>query len=175
MNKKFNLPEGYKLIPEYEDYAINYSGEIIRAVSSYQNQIPAGTKIKHSITSKGRHRVQLSKDKQHKKFFVHRLVMLTFVGVSDLEVNHIDGNPSNNSLDNLEYCTKIENMRHAHFHMLYPVGEMHHNSITTTENVRRIRELYADGVNCTELGKQFGMHRDNVRYIVKRKTWKHVT
>ena len=47
-----------------------------------------------------------------KSFAVHRLVMLAFVGKSDLVVNHLDLNKLNNRLDNLEYCTRRENVHH---------------------------------------------------------------
>lgn len=46
-------------------------------------------------------------------YSVHRLVMLAFVGSSDLHVNHIDGIPSHNWLSNLEYVTCAENNQHA--------------------------------------------------------------
>ena len=43
---------------------------------------------------------------------VHRLVMRTFVGESELEVNHKNGDKSDNRLSNLEYNTLRENMNH---------------------------------------------------------------
>lgn len=43
---------------------------------------------------------------------VHRLIMYAFVGISDLTVNHIDGNKENNSISNLEYMTREEQNTH---------------------------------------------------------------
>lgn len=52
-------------------------------------------------------RVQLHKDGMEKKFFVHRLVAQAFLpNLNKLQfVNHKDENPSNNSVENLEWCT----------------------------------------------------------------------
>ena len=50
-----------------------------------------------------------------KKYRIHRLVASTFIpnpdGLSD--VNHLDGNKENNSLENLEWTSHRNNMRHA--------------------------------------------------------------
>lgn len=43
---------------------------------------------------------------------LHRLVAKTFLGESNLQVNHIDKNKTNNSLCNLEYVTQSENLFH---------------------------------------------------------------
>lgn len=51
---------------------------------------------------------------------VHCLVAEAFLGVSDLLVNHKDGNKANNHLDNLEYVTYRENAQHAHDIGLHP-------------------------------------------------------
>lgn len=49
-----------------------------------------------------------------KHYYVHRLVMYAFEGVSTLEVNHMDWNKENNMLNNLEYCTTSENQLHSY-------------------------------------------------------------
>lgn len=60
-------------------------------------------------------RVTLWKDGKPKDFLVHRLVAFAFIPkIKGKEcINHIDGNPKNNSLENLEWCTHLENNRHA--------------------------------------------------------------
>lgn len=51
---------------------------------------------------------------RRKNYRVHRLILAAFTGeMRDLDVNHLDGNKLNNRLDNLEWCTKKENMIHA--------------------------------------------------------------
>lgn len=53
-----------------------------------------------------------------KRRLVHRIVAFTFLYDSYIEgvttdVNHIDGNKHNNSVENLEWCTRNHNMQHA--------------------------------------------------------------
>lgn len=51
-----------------------------------------------------------------KQVFVHRLVADAFIEkkYDNLEVNHKDGNKSNNSVNNLEWCTKSANIAHSY-------------------------------------------------------------
>lgn len=65
------------------------------------------------LTEKGYLSVGLSKDGKGTSKKVHRLVAKAFLGESKLEVNHKDGDKTNNRVDNLEYCTRSQNIRHA--------------------------------------------------------------
>ena len=70
---------------------------------------------KHNRTTPHRQLlVGLRKEGKRKVFQVHRLIALTYIPNPDSkpDINHIDGNPENNNVDNLEWCTKKENMRH---------------------------------------------------------------
>lgn len=60
--------------------------------------------------------VELWKDGKRKAVRVHRLVAQAFIPNPDgkPQVNHIDGNPGNNAVANLEWATNSENMRHAY-------------------------------------------------------------
>lgn len=66
--------------------------------------------------------VNLWRDKNYKTFYVHRLVALTFLEKptsSNMTVNHIDGNTMNNNVQNLEWLSLADNIRHGYRTGLY--------------------------------------------------------
>ena len=80
---------------------------------------------------------------------VHRMVAETYHTESEfygLDVNHKDGNKENNHGDNLEWCTRSHNIKHAIDSGLNPSkGETHHNSFLTEEKVHEICKLLQEG------------------------------
>lgn len=57
------------------------------------------------------YRVDLWKDGKPKSYLVARLIAITFLGESNLTVNHINGNRFDNRLENLEWCSLKENIQ----------------------------------------------------------------
>ena len=127
-SKKENILKGISLIIEgYDDYAISSDGDVI----SYRGKKPIILKPQKAAQSKkGYRQVRLFNDKSLSKtqkdkngkyrnigklLYVHRLVWQMFVGEipKGMTIDHIDGNPSNNTITNLQLLTPRENtIRH---------------------------------------------------------------
>ncbi len=129
--------------------------------------------LKPNYAPSGYVSVQLS---NRRRVTIHRLVMATFVGPArGREVNHINGIKDDNRLENLEYCTRSENMKHAFASGLQSnKGERHSQSLLTEGDVRKIYALAMSGIPQPEIAKSFGIYQSVVSRIKSRKAWAHV-
>ena len=131
--------------------------------------------------------------KTKKNYLVSRLVALSFLGKSGLQVNHKDGNKQNNCLDNLELVTASANALHR-IHVLGKnnlkpmfgdenpmrkhgspfIGSKHPKAKLTEENVRDIRKRIRDGADRKETQEIYNISPQLFYSIKKNKIWTHV-
>ena len=107
---------------------------------------------------------------------VHRLIAAAFLGVCPpkIQVNHKDGNPTNNRSDNLEYMTGSQNKYHYHRVLKRGLGMDSYAAKLTDNRVRLIRELHAEGVTFEDIGRCFGMSSQAVGRACNGGTWSHI-
>lgn len=106
---------------------------------------------------------------------VHRIVMESFEGGSaGMEVNHINGVKTDNSLINLEYCTSKENSQHSHNVLNMQNGEDGSKAILTNTQVIEIKERLVNAVRGTQrrLAEEYGVHFSTISKIAKGVNWK---
>lgn len=97
---------------------LGYEG--IYRISNYGDILSIKTNkiLKTHINKKGYVGVCLTKDKKEKYNTIHRLVALTFLGNKPhLQVNHINGIKNDNFVDNLEWCSPSENLKHSYHNL----------------------------------------------------------
>ena len=112
----------------------------------------------------------LYRDGIRKLHKIHRLVALTFIPNPENkpQVNHIDGNKANNHIDNLEWASPEENIKHAWSSGLA-------KSKLTEEDVLYIRTNYipkSPDFGGRALAKKFNVVPSVISNVVKGKTYK---
>jgi hypothetical protein len=132
------MNEIWKDIQGYEGlYLVSNLGRVKRMYKNRPSVIRKGT-----IDKDGYLRIGLSKDCKYKYFYIHRLVAMSFIENAENKpcINHINGIKNDNRIDNIEWCTYSENIRHADktglracpkgkdCHMFGKLNGLHHNS-----------------------------------------------
>ena len=155
--------EKYKDIKNYEGlYQISNLGNV---KSLIKRRFNADKILKDCLDGSGYKIVTLCKDKKHTTMLVHRLVANTFIGESELQVNHIDCDKTNNILSNLEFVTAKENIRHAikNSRMNYNFDKI---AVKTRKKVIQINPLTNEIINtfisAHEASRQTSFNRGNI-------------
>ena len=146
----------FKPIPDYPAYEINEEG-VIRNINRQRELKPQ--RVNKYL------RVQLGRTKG---FYIHQLVLMTFVGPAEGRVcRHIDGDPHNNSLANLEYGSPRDNTYDRQHHGTW-------GTKLTERHVRVIRGLWNCGFKRPRLSEIFGVTPHQITQITQRHSWAYL-
>lgn len=148
-----------------DDYVITRNGDII---NNHNNRT-----LKPQPNGKGYLRVMIGK----KRYFVHRLVAQKFLPNPEnkSQVNHKDGDKTNNCVDNLEWVTNQENRNHAIENDLHVCGEKCSYAKLNSQQVLKILELLKENKHTlVEIGHMFGVNRTTISDIKHKRTWKQL-
>lgn len=145
-----------------DDYEITTEGQVINKKT--------GRVLKGQPNGKGYLRVSIGGKLQ----FIHRLVATKYIPNPENkeQVNHIDGNKLNNSVDNLEWVTNQENRNHAIEEGLHLYGENCPWAKLTQKDVDFIKTLYGKAT-ATEIANYYGVSRNTISDIWNNRSWKY--
>lgn len=167
----------WRKIDDAPDYEVSNTGIVRRVVDS--RRAPAGSILKPRKDRGGYVAYALATPTGKWNALAHRLVAKAFIGDPPPEkpdVNHIDGVKSNNNVENLEWCDRSRNIRHAFaLGLMRPVrGELNHRSILDEIGVREIRQRFDSGESVMSIQADFPVTYDAVWRVAKRVNWRHV-
>lgn len=167
------MEEIWKDVEGYEGlYQVSSYGRVksLSRVKKYKNHICITKEIILRLaTDKGYKKVGLTNNKVRKTEKVHRLVANAFLGVNKhLCVNHKDCNRSNNNIENLEWVTHLENVRHARENNRFPKLKL------SSEHIKKLKDSTSKKVICLKTGIIYNSATEaSIAFNIKRSTLIH--
>ena len=165
-------------------FSVSDEGEIARTSLSWhgKRRRPIWRLLRPDLKPNGYLAIYLQVEgKKRKRCYVHRLVFEAFRSAipDGLEINHINGNPSDNRLKNLELITRSEKMKHRYREMEpsrnRSKGADHYKAKLTVDDVHRVLAMAKEGITHKAIAAQFGIGRTAITSLVNGKSWKSVT
>lgn len=111
---------------------------------------------------------------------IHRFVAFAFLGTPVKgceEVNHKNGIKADNRAENLEWCTRLDNMRHAqNAGLISPTDSRSFHQRggykkLTLLQVKEIKSLRMSGLTLQQLASLYGVGRSTIHNVVTGKSW----
>lgn len=161
----------YKTVKGLEVYAASMCGKIIRiSTGKFMKQYPTGRN--------GYLGFRTCVDNKSGTEFVHKAVANAWLYNDDplnkIQVNHKDGNKLNNCVDNLEWVTRSQNLRHAINTGLKGKGSVLYNAELSEDQVHEICKLLMDRLRIKDIADRYDISKDIVRKIRAGDTYFHI-
>lgn len=184
MSKVQSIPESptdFKLISEIEGfeiftgYAVDKSGNVISCRKYPYTWYP----VKPKIINYSYPFVNLSSNGVRRTITNHRLVGLAFIPNPESlrDINHKNGIKQDNRVENLEWVSHSDNLKHAIANNLRDTarGVQLSNTFLTEHQVSDIFTRKLRGETNTSIAIYYDIDRSLVSNIWRGKTWRHVT
>jgi hypothetical protein len=148
----------WNAVPGYEGYYASRDGQIV-SLRRRNRHI-----MKPIVGQDGHLYVFMSVDREEHKMYVHRAVLSAWKGLptNGQEARHLNDNPKDNDIRNLEWGTRLENMNDKRINGGMSDGEKSGTHKLTREDVLAIRQLHGTKT-LRALGQQFGVSHTAIR------------
>jgi hypothetical protein len=162
----------YKDLVGYEDYySISNCGDILSKRTDKA--------MKQFVDNRGYYRCTLSDSVKPRTLLVHRLVAKTFIENPDnlYTVNHINGIKTDNRVENLEWMSLEDNVRHAYeVGLTSSKGSNNNNSKFLEKDILEIRRLFeTEGLSNSQISTLFSVDSSTIRRITSYRAWSHLS
>ena len=175
-------PVKYRPVPGYPAYRVGDDGSVWSCWKrvGYRGDRRGTYRVlsDHWVPMK-LHRTQfgyLGVSLQKKPFFVHRLVLMSFVGPcpKGQETRHLNDIKTDNRLNNLAWGTRQQNAEDKRRNCRLRFGGSHWNSILSDDLVMELRRRYADGETIAALADENKVSFSCIQHAVAGEGWQHL-
>lgn len=165
----------YKAIERFPGYRFGSDGSVWSCWTRGSHPAPTADwrKLKGTPQTYGHLSVFVAGESR----LVHRLVLEAFDGPPppDTECRHLNGDSSDNRIENLKWGTSEENTRDMLEHGRAGLGSQAGRSKLTDDEVLKIMALVRAGESCSRVARQFNVTAANIAAIKNGRSWNHLT
>jgi hypothetical protein len=169
-------------IPGYEHikgYAIDKDGKVWSCKCMKNTYFDTWRILKDRLDTKGYFNFSYTHESKKKYIMVHKLVGLAFINKPEYatEINHKNGNKIDNRIDNLEWVSRRQNIKHSYdtLKRKRTQGDMSPLAKLDEQKVKEIKKMLLEGGTIRGIGSLYGVHSSIIHGIKTGKRWPHVS